>query len=404
MKKNIEIVNLEKRIGKTQMFATIGDQPKAASEKFLANANLYLWNNGTNQNSNVNVEANEKDIFPSEDQFVVADFRALSQIHLVNRGLDFSVPGVLEAAVPLLQGKTVYPNHEYRDINNALGSVALSSWDAKGEMSGGIPGINAQIKIDALCNFKIARGLMMNPPSINSASLTILFEFEYSHPELEKEGRFWNLLGEELENSIVRLIVTNVIEIWEMSLVFTGEDRLARIHSAEIGGEDDGEDDSTDQTETQNFTASGAIKNMKLTAEQKTSLGITAEGDEVSESAVLDAALKIAETKSTLSPKEILELNEKATTGEKLLAAKREDVIKQATLHELGSSEGELSVITKKVIESASVEELLELEADFGKKLAAKFGNGRSSKENAEAVETAGGIQKNTQVKETNLL
>ncbi len=50
----------------------------------------------------------------------------------------------------------------------------------------------------------------------------MLFEFDFSHPDLVEQGRFWQLLGEEVEGQIVRLIVTVILGFWEISLVFQG--------------------------------------------------------------------------------------------------------------------------------------------------------------------------------------
>ncbi len=410
MKKQFEIINLEKRIAKANFFGTIPTQTIDEETSKLMSS-LMLWNNGTNQNNNATVNVSEDLIKPLGSQMVKADFRALSQVHLINRGLDFSVPGVLKNSVALLNGQPIYPNHENRDINNALGSIYEAYWDEKGENSGGVPGINAKFQIDAVMNLRIARLLLTTPPSIRASSVTVFFSFEYSHPELEKENRFWDLLGEEVGGSIVRLIVTEILRYWEMSLVTIGEDPYALFNTAEIG-EDDSETNDGGMIETakkkkekMSAFGQGATKKMKLTNEQKLALGITTDGEEISESAVLEAALKIAANKSTLSAKEILELNQKATVGETLLKAKRESVAGQARLHELGSETGELSVISQKVVDSATADELLELEADFTTKLAAKYGSGRKSVENSEQVEAAGGVEKtNQRPAETKLL
>jgi hypothetical protein len=106
--------------------------------------------------------------------------------------------------------------------------VSNVAWDETGDQFGGVPGINAEYKIDALMNPRIARGLLMDPPAIHSTSMTVLFEFEFSHPDLVEQGRFWQLLGDEVEGSIVRLIVTKIQEYWEASLVFPGADRFAK--------------------------------------------------------------------------------------------------------------------------------------------------------------------------------
>ena len=136
---------------------------------------------------------------------------------------------------------------------------------------------------------------------------------------------------------------------------------------------------------------------MKLTTEQKQTLGITTEGEDVPEQTVLDAALVLAEEKSKtgLSAKEIAALSEKAQLGEKLLTQKRQEVTRLAKVVELGKEDGDLSPIMKKVIENASADDLEELEADYRKKVDAKFAK-PSSLENHEEVDNAGGDKPST--------
>src|SRR5690606_29131701 len=142
---------------------------------------------------------------------------------------------------------------------------------------GGVPGINATYKIDALMNPRIARGLLMKPPAIHSTSMTVLFKFEYSHPDIATENRwrFFDLLGEEVDGEIVRLVVTEILEYWEASLVFQGADRLAKQHGNSSEEDDfagmsakklEGNADKSVRTPPANSTQE---KTMKLTNEQK---------------------------------------------------------------------------------------------------------------------------------------
>ena len=406
--KDITILSLEKRQAKISMLARIPTQEKSAEvEKFLSNASLGMrWNNGANKNQNVNIEATEDNFVPSEAQFVKARFRALSAIHLENRGVDFSGTGVLKKAAGMLYGEKVFTNHEMQDVYDAIGVVSDSVWDEKGEKSKGIPGINVELKIDALLNFRIARGMMTDPPVQNAVSVTVLFAFDYSHPELEKEGKFWSLLGEKVDGQVVRIIVTEILEFFEISVVTKGEDRLAKLHNAEIG--EDTEDDTAGVAETvqkakKKMSAFGQTgeKTMKLTADQKLKLGITSEDDDVPESEILKAALNWAESKPILSATDVLALKDSAKIGETLLQEKRDEVTRLAKLDELGEKEGELSSIMQSVISNANVEELSEFEKELNAKLSAKYGSGRSSKANGKDVNKAGGIDIDDEVKST---
>src|SRR4051794_3846643 len=83
-----------------------------AANKVLSEASLYYDFKQQRASIADTVEVPHAPTVLSDERYVYPNFRALSQTHLVNRGLDFSTPGVLEAAVPLLVGKTVYLNHE----------------------------------------------------------------------------------------------------------------------------------------------------------------------------------------------------------------------------------------------------------------------------------------------------
>ncbi|MEQ1644208.1 MAG: hypothetical protein ABL959_12245, partial [Pyrinomonadaceae bacterium] len=252
------------------------------AERLKASGAASMWYQPKSQvkGDNFNFERIE-DVLPTDADYIVVPFRAISAAFIGGHCLDFTGEGVLEAAVPLIYGQTVYPNHDFGDINNALGSIAASVWDPEDKAGKGAPGVNVQYKIDALMNPRIARLLLMKPPGIHSTSLTLLFEFDFSHPQLVEEGRFWNLLGEEVEGTIVRMVVTKIVECWEGSLVFMGADRGAKLID-----ESDEEETSFSATEAEPAAIKPPNSNeekttMKLTKEQKLSLGIEFDGDDV---------------------------------------------------------------------------------------------------------------------------
>lgn len=386
------MVSLDGQIAKTSFRASIGPQTEVkAAEKVLSEASLYYDFKQHRAAVADNVEVPHSPSVLSDERYVFPNFRALSQIHLVNRGLDFSVPGVLEAAVPMLVGKTVYLNHEFTDVNNWVGVVSRSSWDAKGDKSNGVPGIAVECKVDAYLNYRIACGVMMTPPAINAMSLTVLFEFEYSHPELEKDNKFWGLIGEEVDGHIVRLIVTQILEIWEASFVYVGEDRLAKNHGAEDGEESFSADAETAAEDPP--PNSNEEKTMKLTAEQKTKLGIEFDGEEVPETEIFKAADTLAGQLADVDTVNIEQLTKRAEAGDVLVEEKRTEVTRLAKLAELGADDKELPPVIADDIKAASVERLTRLGEFYGTKVAAKFPKGgRSSLEGSNEIETAGGV------------
>jgi hypothetical protein len=389
----LKIVSMERQTAQVRMRAPFATAGISASEKLtelLRTANLWRQNTQVNKTDNFNFEK-VADILPKDEEYISVNFRALSKTIVPGHWIDWSKDNVLKDSVSMLLGATVYPNHDFSDINNWLGSVSNVAWDETGANAEGVPGINATYKIDALMNPRIARGLLMTPPAIHSTSMTVLFKFEPSHPDIfnESRWRFCELLGEEVEGQIVRLIVTEILEYWEASLVFQGADRLAKKY------------DEDEEEDFENLSAAGLSalpansneeKTMKLSKEQKAELGIEFDGDEVPETEILKAAESLAAKTKQFDGVDIANLKKQASQVETLLVAKRAEVTRLARLAELGAEEGELEEIISQQIEEADAEKLVKLEAYFGKKAADKFPTGRSSQEDSQQIENAGGV------------
>lgn len=397
LKNGIEIISLESKQGKVTLQNKFGvgniSFDNGLAERVAERVRQVSQWTENHKSENFNYST-VNDVIPKPEDAILVKFRALSKVVVPGHWLDWTKDGVLEEGVKLLQGATVYPNHQFWDINNALGSVSESSWDPEGKNANGVPGINATYSIDALMNPKIARGLLWKPfPYIHSTSLTVLFQFEYSHPQLVEERRFWNLLGEEVDGEIVRLIVTKIIEIWEASLVFQGADRLAK---KDCDDEEDFDDESlaAQLSETQPKPENHKEKTMKIEKEKREELGIEFDGDEVPESVIFAAAESLAaKNKEFAGVANLAELQKQAAQAATLLTDKRKEVTRLARLAELGSEEGDLAEIISQQIEEADAEKLVKLEDYFGKKAADKFPKGRTSQENSTEIETAGGIK-----------
>lgn len=395
----LEIVSLEQRICQARLKAPFGAGDILAAEKLSEKLKTVSQrSNQTGGGDNFNFE-NIGDVLPRDADYIFVNFRALSKTIVPGHWIDWSEGDVLKNSVPKLLGATVYPNHDFTDVNNWLGSVQNAVWDEAGAAAEGVPGINATYKIDALMNPRIARGLLMTPPAIHSTSMTVVFKFEFSHPDVANESRwrFMELLGEEVEGEIVRLIVTEILEYWEASLVFQGADRLAKKY-------EDEDDENFENMSAANLTQpanSNEEKTMKLTNEQKMRLGIEFDGDDVPETEILRVAELLAAKNNNFDSVKIAELESRSAQLETLLTAKRAEVARLAKLAELGADEGALDEIISQQIADADAEKLVKLETYYQKKSAAKFPqSGRSSQENTEAAQTAGGVnqQPNTPV------
>ncbi|MBK8810704.1 MAG: hypothetical protein IPN69_08225 [Acidobacteria bacterium] len=392
LQNGIEIVSLEGQQAKVNLlarFAASGVAPDTQLAAKLAKAGkASLW---TQQNKQDNFNfADVSDVLPEDGDYINVSFRALSKSIVPGHWLDWTSGDVLKNSVSKLPGTTVYPNHQMWDVNNWLGSVVSAEWDEAGAQSEGVPGINATYKIDALMNPRIARGLLMQPPAIHSTSMTVLFRFEFSHPDIAADDKykFFRLLGEEVDGEIVRFIVTEILDYWDASLVFQGADRLAKKRADD---EDDFEDDSlsADAAPANNRKE----KTMKLAKEQIAALGLETETDDVPESQILDRALELAKVAGEYDGVDLAALKAKAATADKYVEKQRAEVRRLARLAELGAEEGELDEYVAQQIDEADFDRLVKMASYYEKRASDRLPAGRSSAEDSDAIENAGGVR-----------
>lgn len=305
---------------------------------------------------------NVSELLPKPTDYYYKDYRALSATLAPCYGLDFSTPGVLEAAVQMLKGQTVYKDHWFYSVDNWVGVVSESAWDGKDDAGVGVPGINAKLKLDSVKDPMLIRGVACEPPAVHSCSVTVLFEFEFSHSDLVEQGRFWQLLGEEVEGEIVRLIVTAILGFWELSLVFQGAQDENKQLPATVPVNVDS-DNSEAELGQQGMGTSPqqqreGSQTVKLTVELKQKLGL---GDHQGED-VPDAVLLPALTRTT----------ELAATGETLLTNARAECLRLATLAE-GGPDSPLPEPIANMINKASAQEITELTKMYEERAAAQF-------------------------------
>lgn len=173
----------------------------------------------------------KSELTPKDEEFIEPMFRLLSAT-IVSKNwnpTDFGQNGVLKASMNMLIGQTVNCDHE-TNIGNAIGAVSKVVWqEAYKDGNFTIPaGINGILKIDGKANPRIARGILMEPPSIHSNSVTVQFKWEKSHPELD-DNEFYQKLGTyDSKGVMVRRVVTEVVRYLETSLVSHGADSFAQ--------------------------------------------------------------------------------------------------------------------------------------------------------------------------------
>lgn len=173
-----------------------------------------------------------EDLKPKDDEFVYPIYRMLSATTVAKNynPVDFSKPGILKESMDLLVGATVNVDHETA-VGNAIGTVKEVYWQNSYKTKEGkvVPaGINAVLKIDGKSNPRLARGIMMDPPSIHSNSVTVQFAWEKSHPKMD-DKEFRMRLGEmDEKGELIRRVASKIMLYFETSLVGHGADPFAQ--------------------------------------------------------------------------------------------------------------------------------------------------------------------------------
>jgi hypothetical protein len=196
----------------------------------------------------------------SDDDFVEFPFRQLSAT-LVGGGswkaTDFSDEKVLKASMKLLEEKPVYLNHDLR-VGNEIGVVGKAKWSTSYVNKKGVKipaGIDAPMRIDGVLYPQYVRKMSGKTPSVKSSSVTVNFEWEASH-EFERPNDFYWHLGEMIDGTMVRRIVTKITDYYESSLVWLGADPFAGIL------DEDGEVKYVDMDGVVSLQASQPIKEL----------------------------------------------------------------------------------------------------------------------------------------------
>lgn len=176
-------------------------------------------------------EVTAKDLNPADEEFVEPVFRMLSNVTVNHTNNPIHFPAdVLKKNMYKLIGQTVNIDHEMA-VGNAIGSVKNVEWQNAYTTKEGLKipaGINATLKIDGKSNPRIARGIMMDPPSIHANSVTVTFAFKKSHPELS-DDEFWSKVGTfDAKGNLIQRIVTDIQAFHETSLVGHGADPFAQ--------------------------------------------------------------------------------------------------------------------------------------------------------------------------------
>ena len=191
---------------------------------------LGLFDRATPNYSTYYPDVKAEDLMPSDDEFVEPVFRMLSNVTVHARFNPVYFPSdVLKKGMYKMVGQSVNIDHEMA-VGNAIGAVKAVEWQNAYTADGiKVPaGFNAVLKIDGKSNPRIARGIMMDPPSIHANSVTVNFAWKPSHPNME-DSEFRNKLGQfDDKGKLIQKIATEIKAFHETSLVSHGADPFAQ--------------------------------------------------------------------------------------------------------------------------------------------------------------------------------
>ena len=205
-------------------------QNKIEEEGIADMAKFGLFDSSSPNYSTYYPEVTAEDLKPQDDEFIEPIFRMLSSVTVAHRYNPIFFPeDVLKQSMYKLVGQTVNIDHETA-VGNAIGSVKTVEWQNAYTLDGvKVPaGINAVLKIDGKSNPRIARGILMDPPSIPSNSVTVSFKWKKSHEELSDEDFFSKVGTFDKNGKLIQKIATNIESYHETSLVGRGADPFAQ--------------------------------------------------------------------------------------------------------------------------------------------------------------------------------
>jgi hypothetical protein len=169
-----------------------------------------------------------------ENNYLTIPFRALSATIIPDYMIDFSKAGVLQQAAAMFEAKTMYKNHKV-DVNTWIGKTRNARWtEENGEIPAGVD-VDAMIYTDEDLTGVDAEQqrlvIGLRERILYACSSTVFFQWEKSHPDLEG-WNFWENLGREVDDEIVRLVVTQITDVGEVSIVWMGADPYAQRQDA----------------------------------------------------------------------------------------------------------------------------------------------------------------------------
>ena len=321
-------------LGHKPVKLSLGQIQKKVEEEKMDFASLGLFDRASPNYTTYYPDVTEEDLTPTPDQFIEPVFRMLSEVTVHKKYNPINFPAsVLKKTMYKLIGQTVNVDHEMA-VGNAVGSIKAVEWQNAYSINGiKVPaGINATLLIDGKANPRLARGIMMDPPSIHSNSVTVNFAWKKSHPKLE-DNEFYSKLGTYgKDGKLVQRIVTDIAAYHETSLVSHGADPFAQkvvdgkiVNPGYAGSQYWTEDTANKVKEITNSAFNWDWKDCESFSEQEEMITINMSGTTIPDAInnnndqnieTMDAYLRFLETQFKLEKDSLTEENYQAKLAE----------------------------------------------------------------------------------------
>ena len=178
-------------------------------------------------------------------------FRLLSAVLIEGHWIEIPKK-VLKAAVKKFD-MTLYMNH-HDVVNEWLGKIEQPTWDNSEP-----PGVNGLVRVNALRDEKLGGDIILGLKSKALGHMSVGFWYLW-HPShmFEDMTQFFRLLGTEHEGEIVRMILDEITDVGEGSIVSYGADRNAvPLGTLALGDEGeiviDSEEEETEKNEKESL-------------------------------------------------------------------------------------------------------------------------------------------------------
>jgi len=295
-----------------------------------------------------------EDLKPQEDEFIYPVFRALTATSIRKYlPIDFSKAGVLKGSMNKLEGISIMTDHEM-NTGNVLGAVKSAVWQDEYKVDGlTVPaGINVTLAIDGKSHPQIARGIMMNPPSYHSVSVTVSYMWEWSHALKDDQDPYMLWGSTMADGEVLRKVATEIAIYQEISIVPLGADPFARLVTD--GTMTNPQFVKDRQSLSASFSEAGLLDqgyiNYAQFGENSPHFINPNIDDDMNVSEFMESLGLGKDTTEVQLKEQLVALNAKASTLDKLIA-KKEDINEESLQNLIDNQKSEEDVATLKFVE-----------------------------------------------------